>query len=424
MRKELIVLFFSFLFAGPILMAQVTKDTLRLNLAEAEKMFLDSNLQLLAQRYNIDAQKALIIQARLWPNPNLSVSRGPLWGINNPTATFFYNSENAAGLSQLILLAGKRNKQIRLAQANAKLAEYQFFDLMRTLKYTLRSDFFNIYYLQRSALVYNDEINSLELVTKAFAEQEGKGYIAEKEVVRIKAQLYSLQSEYNDLVNQINDQQSELKLVLQAGPSQYITPIVDSLSMNSLNPGKYPLNELLDSALKNRTDLLIARTNTDINKLNYNYQKALAVPDLTLSLAYDEQGSYVTNFQSIGASIDLPFFNRNQGNIKSAKAMIDFSNASQRSTEATVQQNVARALEKAFAQDKLFQQIDRKFSGDFQRLMQAVLENYQKRNISILEFLDFYDSYKENILQINSIQYNRVGAFEDINFYTGTNFFN
>ena len=34
-------------------------------LAGAEKIFLDSNLQLLAQRYNIDAQEALVIQARL-----------------------------------------------------------------------------------------------------------------------------------------------------------------------------------------------------------------------------------------------------------------------------------------------------------------------------------------------------------------------
>src|SRR5580704_8777964 len=136
------------LFIQSVIHAQAPVDTVALRLGEAEKIFVDSNLQLLAQRYNIDAQKALIIQARLWPNPNLSISRGPLWGINNPTATFFYNSENAAGLSQLILLAGKRNKQIRLAEANTKLAEYQFFDLMRTLKYTLRNDFFNIYYLQ------------------------------------------------------------------------------------------------------------------------------------------------------------------------------------------------------------------------------------------------------------------------------------
>ena len=72
----------------------------------------------------------------------------------------------------------------------------------------------------------------------------------------------------------------------------------------------------------------------------------------------------------------------------------------------------------------MLQTIDPKFSGDFDRLMHEMLVNYQKRNISILDFLDFYDSYKQNILQLNSIQFNRISAFEDINFYTGTNFFN
>jgi len=56
-------------------------------------------------------------------------------------------------------------------------------------------------------------------------------------------------------------------------------------------------------------------------------------------------------------------------------------------------------------------------------LMHEVLINYQRRNIGLLEFLDFYDSYKQNVLQINSIKYNRVQAFEDINYYTGTEFF-
>jgi cobalt-zinc-cadmium efflux system outer membrane protein len=158
--------------------------------------------------------------------------------------------------------------------------------------------------------------------------------------------------------------------------------------------------------------------------LNYNYQKALAVPDLTLSLNYDEAGSFDYGYYGIGASIDLPVFNRNQGNIKSAKASIANTVALQRSTQATVDENVSRALQKAYAQNKLYLSIDPKFSGDFQRLANEVLANYQKRNLGLLDFLDFYDSYKQNVLQVNSIRYNRVQAFEDLNFYTGTNLFN
>ena len=424
MQKKGMVLILGFFLGGLVVSAQPHQDTLRLQLPEAEKMFLDSNLQLLAQRYSIDANKALVIQARLWPNPNFGVGHTLYSGTLKEFFPLGKNDETTFQLSQLILLAGKRNKQVKLAQANVELTEYQFFDLLRTLKYTLRTDFYQIYFLRQSAKVYDAEIKALSQVVNAFAQQEGKGYISEKEVVRIKAQLYSFQSEYNDLINQVNSTESELRLVLQAKPNFFIDPVVDSMLLTRLDPAQYPLPVLMDSAYRNRTDLQIARANTHINQLNYNYQKALAVPDLSLSLGYDEAGSFLYNYYGIGASIDLPFFNRNQGNIKSAKAQVSNTEVTQRFTQATVEENVATSLQKAFAQERLFRTIDPKFYTDFERLMQEMLSQYTKRNISILEFLDFYDSYKQNTLQLNTIQFNRVSAFEDINYYTGTNFFN
>jgi outer membrane protein, heavy metal efflux system len=424
MQKKWIVLILGSFFISLLVGAQPHQDTLRLALPEAEKLFLDSNFQLLAQKYSIDANKAQVIQARLWPNPNFSIGHTLYSGTLKQFFPLGSGDETTVGLSQLILLAGKRNKQVRIAQANVKLTEYQFFDLLRTLKYTLRTDFFHIYYLQQSATVYDEEIRALRQIVDAFSQQQGKGYISEKEVIRIKAQLYSFQSEYSDLINQINDVESELRLVLQVKPNLYISPVTDSASVGKLDPTQYPLPTLMDSAYRNRTDLQIARANTNINQLNYNYQKALAVPDLSLSLGYDEAGSFLYNYYGIGASIDLPFFNRNQGNIKAAKAQIAGAVATQKSTQATVEENVSASLQKAFAQQRLYQTIDPAFYRDFEHMMHEVLINYQKRNISILDFLDFYDSYKQNILQLNTVQFNRVSAFEDINYYTGTNFFN
>ena len=256
----------------------------------------------------------------------------------------------------------------------------------------------------------------------AFEEQAGKGYIAEKEVIRIKAQLYSLLSESQDLVNQINDKESELRLVLQIKGS-FVIPQLDSARLNALSPSAYSLAVLLDSAYLNRTDLKIVRTNVEASKLNYSYQKALAVPNLTLALAYDKQGSYIDNLPSLGAAIDLPFFNRNQGNIQTAKITTDANSALQLSAEATVQENVSHALEKAYANDKMYRTIDPKFLKDFDRMLHEVLVNYEKRNLTLLDFLDFYSSYKDNVLSSNNIQLNRLSAFEDINFYTGTEFY-
>lgn len=398
-------------------------DTLTLTLDSAESYFLQRNFQLLAQKYNIDAERALIIQARLWPNPNLDVSHGLYSGTLNQFFPTGNNDQTTVQVSQLFLLARKRNKQIKLAEANTRLAEYQFYDLLRTLKYTLHTDFLNIYYLQQSAKVYDEEIYSLQRVVTAFESTAGKGYISQKEMIRIKAQLYSLEHEYSDLINQIHDVQSELRLILQATPGTYLRPVIDTTTVAGLSPAAYSLNVLLDSAYQNRTDLLISKANTSIGDLTYSYQKSLAVPDLTVYTGFDEQGSYLNNFYSIGIQMDLPFWNRNQGNVKSAKLISELNRTTQKGVEAMVQENVVTALQKAFAQDQLYKKIDPAFSREFNRLLGEVVSNYQKRNISLLDFLDFYDSFKENVLAENTVRFNRASAFEDLNYYTGTYFF-
>jgi len=403
--------------------AQTIKpDTLNIKLDSLENRFLQKNLLLLAQRYNIDAQKALVTQAKLFPNPTLSFGT-----VMYQTATKQYfpmgkDGEISGGISQVILLAGKHNKQVKLALTNASISEYQFYDLIRTLKLSLQNDFFNIYFLQKSAKVYGVEIESLKQVCDAFAQQKGKGYVSEKEVIRVKAQLYNLESEYNDLKLQINGIQSELRLLLQAS-NVYINPIVDESTLSQLNPQKYPLSVVLDSAYSTRPDLKIAKLNTDLSKQNYNLQKAMAVPDVTLQLGYDQQGGYVKNLTTLGLAFELPVLNRNQGNIKSAKSMIKFNEASYESTRATVNEQIYSALLKAMENEKLLKSRDSSFESDFTRLLSEVLKNYQVRNISLLDFLDFYDSYKQNTLQINAINFNRVSAFIDLNFYSGIDYF-
>ena len=43
----------------------------------------------------------------------------------------------------------------------------------------------------------------------------------------------------------------------------------------------------------------------------------------------------------------------------------------------------------------------------------------EKRNISIMEFLDFYDAYKNSIIQLNNLQNARANAIENLNFSVG-----
>ena len=398
--------------------AQNTADTLKLTLKQAEDQFLKNNLSLIIQRYNIDNASAGVITARLFQNPDFSFANG-IHASGVPNAF----SEQSVGVSQLFFTAGKRNKNIQLAKISVEQAKYQFFDLLRTLKFTLHSDFYNIYYQEQSAKVYDEEISSLAKTLTVFKTQYQKGNIAEKEVLRIQSQLYSLQTEYNSLLTSIDTTQSELKLLIKASPGSYIDPQVsfdDSKQMVSA----VPYQQLLDSAYANRYDLKYTKAAVDYNTLNLKLQKATAIPDVSLSLNYDKLGSYGNNFMSAGIAFSLPFFNRNQGNIQQARIAIDQSKVQFQSQQDLVQSDVATNYKNALRLEKLYGSFDPKFKDDFTHLIKEVNINYEKRNLGMLEFLDFYDSYKTNTIQLNNLQLNRVLALEQLNYATGTPFFN
>jgi cobalt-zinc-cadmium efflux system outer membrane protein len=408
--------------AGAAAYAQApVSDTLKLTVKQAEDLFLKNNLRLIIQRYNIDNASAQIITARLFNNPDFSFANGIY--ANNAADGPAYK-EQSFSISQLFTTAGKRNKNIRLAQISVDQAKYQFFDLLRTLKFTLRNDFYNIYFQEQSASVYNEEISSLSKTLTVFKEQYFKGNIAEKEVLRIQSQLYSLQAEYNNLQVNIDTVQSEFKLLIKASPNESVAPIM-SYSLDGKDVvASVPYQRLLDSAYANRYDLKLAKVNLDYNNVNLQLQKATAVPDFSLSLNYDRLGAYGINFLGAGIEFNLPLFNRNQGGIKQARIAIDQSKVQLQSQQDQVESDLATNFKSAIRLEKLSNGFDPHFKSDFTHLIQEVFKNYEKHNISMLEFLDFYDSYKTNTLQLNTLQLNRVTSLEQLNFVTGTPFFN
>jgi len=421
MRPSFLLVFFSiFCFSFLLQTASAqTADTLKITLAQAEDQFLKNNLQLVIERYNIDNASAQIITARLFQNPNFSYNNG-LYATGVPNAY----SEQSFSLSQLFSIAGKRNKNVQLAKLGVEQEKYQFFDLLRTLKFTLRNDFYNIYFQQQSAKVYDQEIGSLKKTLEIFKQQYAAGNIAEKEVLRIQSQLYTLQVEYNGLQTSIDTVQSEFKLLIKTKPDIYIEPQVNYDLDNKNVVAAVSYQTLLDSAYANRYDLKLAKTAIDYNNANLVLQKATAVPDVSLSLNYDKLGAYGQNFLGAGIAIDLPFFNRNQGNIKQAHIAIDQSKIQLQDKQDQVESDVASNYKNALRLEQLNNSFDPAFKDDFTHLIQEVAKNYEKRNISLLEFLDFYDSYKTNVLQLNTLRFNRVISLEQINFITGTPFFN
>lgn len=411
------------LFISTVTWAQ-TKNTIQLSLSDAEKYFVQYNYQLIAQQYQTDQAKADVITAHLFDNPELSYENL----LYNPETKRFLGTSRAYGqyqasLSQMIKLAGKRNKNIQLANSGVKLAEHQYFDLMRTLRYNLRSAFYKTYYNQQSARIYEEQINSLKLLLTANEQQLKLGNVAIKDIIRIKSLLYTLQSEFSSLMNEIEDSQTEIKLMtnLKADSDLFLIVSADEEQQYQLNKQVY--RNLLDSARNNRADLQLAKKEISYAENNLRLQKATAIPDIEISLSYDMKGNYPDNYTGIGIKLPIPLFNRNQGEIKKARIAIDAGKSQLKQQEAILENEVYNAYKSALRTEQLYDGFDKNFNSDFENLIGEVIKNFKNRNIGLIEFMDFYDSYKTSTIQANSLKYERMHAKEEINFVTGSNIF-
>ena len=397
------------------------QDTLRVTIQEAEKQFLQKNFLLLAAKYRISEADAAIIQAKLYPNPNFSINQGM---YNQDTRKWFDLSstgETAVSLQQVIILAGKRNKQIDIARINSQISVYEFYDLIRMLRYELRSSFYSLYFLSEPIAVYDREIESLKTLIDAYTAQYNKGNIAFKDLARLQALQFSLQNERLDLLKQVAEKQTNLGLLMGDSLSLPIKPVPDSDFVNRIDVSSLNYLELVDSALVNRYDLKAANAQVQLNQTNFSLQRSLRVPDLTVGANYDRAGSYVRNFNALSLAIDLPFRNRNQGNIKMAQSQIEESRQLQSQAELQVRADISKAYKQLLETDKLYRTVSLQFTPDYEKLLDGIIKGYQNHTISLLEFIDYYETYKNSKLEYNRLQNNRLDALENLNLATGTN---
>ena len=211
MNRVFLISFF-LLLTGEVCAQQVTTGTLTLK--EAEQRFLERNLSLIAERYNIDVAQAQVLQAKLFENPVISLEQNVYNRLNGKYFDFGKEGEAVVEIEQVIHLAGQRNKQVKLEKINKEIAEYQFEEVMRTLRRELNEKFVQVYFLSKSISIYEKEVNSLQELLAGMKQQQEKGNISLMEMSRLESMLFSLKKEKNERENELLTLRGELNVLL------------------------------------------------------------------------------------------------------------------------------------------------------------------------------------------------------------------
>jgi cobalt-zinc-cadmium efflux system outer membrane protein len=392
-----------------------SQQNLSITLPQADSIFLKNNLLLLAQEYNIDAQEALILQARSYPNPLFSADLNAYDPENKKSFHTGSSGEKAFTVEQLILLGGKRKTEIEMARQNKKLAELELEDLLRNLQYQLHTGFFKLNQQKNTLDKFKIQLQLLDTLIASYDAQAKRGNIPQKDVIRLKSVYFKINNEKSALSSEYLDQQQNMQLLLQVTNS--IEPKIEENEFEKLTTLQL-YGDLLEKALQYRPDLKIASESEGLSLLNLQYQKKLAIPDIALNGSYDQRGGAFVNQLNMGISIPLPLWNRNRGNIKAAEYNTKTYDIYRQQKRKEVETDVLAAWQNLNISISEFNKIKNYYSDDFEIVFNGVNQNFQKRNITILEFVDFFESYNESQSELERVKNHLANSAMQVNYVT------
>jgi cobalt-zinc-cadmium efflux system outer membrane protein len=189
-----------------------------------------------------------------------------------------------------------------------------------------------------------------------------------------------------------NSQLKTLKSLLHFSPDTHIIVVPDTANQRKILP---TLEDLYSLATENRPDLKLQKLQTDFFAKTLSLERAKRVPDITLSANYDRYAGLWKDYVGFGLSFDLPVFNRNQGDIKIARLSMEQS----KQLEQKIQNEVLNEISEAYNNYVQSMNFYRKISGselfsELESMLAVHTKNLLNRNISMLEFIDFMESYQ------------------------------
>ena len=383
------------------------KDTLKLSRQQYEEIFLKQNLLLLAEKYKIDQAEALVLQAKLWPNPNLSLNDVNLWTsskqlsyLDEPLPQVFgsamKNTQFSVQLEQQIMTAGKRRKQINLENLGVTIAEQEFEDLLRQLKYEFRNTLTELQYLQLYSKVFFKQRDLVQNLLQAYKKQLDNNYISKGDYMRLQTLQFELSKEINELSKERNEKEKDLRIFLSITDQTSLWVLEDDFKPDLQKLQNIALLNLQDEFITNRPDLKRAELENKQFKSLLLYEKAQAIPDVSLSASYDRGGGVWPSFFGFGLAIDLPVFNRNQGSISYAKLGVENTNLRFSEIRLRAQAQLSQNYKDFTAAIEFYETIDVDFEQDLDDIFESYTRNFINRNISMLQYLDFQKAYLEN----------------------------
>ena len=303
-----------------------------LSVKDAIRVAIVNSPQLRLAGYRVDAASGRVTQAGLYPNPSF-VFEAEALGSDAGEA-----GETAYLLEQEIVLGGKLRRARDVAEADRLAAQASFV----AEEFTVASRVTRAYFTAASAeerLARRQEIATLseQLFTAASAQVDA-GAATEPDRLRAELVRDKAQIELAAATLEVDAARRALASTLGVGG------IVEASLVSPLGvlPALPLREELMARVLETNGRMSLARIAIDRARRAHQLAKAQAVPNLTASIGprYSDPDDETT--LDVGVGIEIPIFNRNQGEISAMLAERLAAGAELRSVQLDLLAEVSR----------------------------------------------------------------------------------
>lgn len=392
------------------------KQTVRtITINDAVSIFLQQNLQLVAARYDIDTAEADKLTARLRPNPEVTLAEADvpiassLQAFNPPTLDY--------NISQTFETAGKRQKRMDVADANAQLAHAQFETTVWQLTNDVKRKFYAVLLARSLYDLAKENQTTFQQIVEHTRDVFKLGEISGLDLQRLEVERIKFDT---DLANTERDYELAIRELRLALGGDYSTMEIQVAgSIDYYQSYDFTFADLREKAIEARPDLKVAKLSQKAADASILLQHALKYPDLTIGAGFEQVKDGGNTF-NLGISIPIPAFDRNQG--ERAKALIDKQRA--QNLEQQVTNQIVGDVDKALAAFNIQKRrVDLYKTGILDKVtnIQTMTEvSLKAGESSTLELLDAIRTRRDTLAEFYQTIFDYQSALLDLELATAT----
>ncbi len=373
-----------------------------------------------AARQNLIIAEGKLQQARFRPNPTLETEYGSTRFLGGEAESDF-----SIGVSQIFELGGKRQKRTAVAELELRQIRAEVFAFERDLAMKIRTAYINALSSVRQLDVLEKLIAAnLEIVRVTEARLK-EGDVAPLDLNLIKVEADRLKIQTIQVRNNLETAFLELKNLIGADLSEDIKLAPQPDRPPRLDIG---LSELTEIALSERADLQAAKIGEELGNARISLAKSNAVPNISGSVRFSRNkeiidfpnrlgGGFMAdtgNELTFGVSIDIPVFNRNQGEIASASGEKLQALRQREFLESTVKRDVAIAYRKYRAAAETLVIYATQILPRAEENLKAVRAAYGFGEFSVFEVVNEQRRLTENISDYNQALRDYYNALSEL----------